>query len=88
MNSYETLLVIDSMSGQKAAKLTVSFDSAVGVAGDIFIKHDGDSRGGVADSVLGESGMSIKFVGAGEMVKDLEPFYPERMASRILGMGR
>ena len=87
MNPSETLLVIDSMTGQEAAKLTASFDSAVGITGAILTKLDGDSRGGAAVSVRGVSGKPIKFVGTGEKVKDLEPFYPDRMASRILGMG-
>jgi len=87
VNPSETLLVIDSMTGQEAAKLTASFDSAVGITGAILTKLDGDSRGGAAVSVRGVSGKPIKFVGTGEKVKDLEPFYPDRMASRILGMG-
>jgi len=83
----ETLLVIDAMTGQEAAKLTASFDEAVGISGAILTKLDGDSRGGAAVSVRGVSGKPIKFVGTGEKVQDLEPFYPDRMASRILGMG-
>lgn len=75
------------MTGQEAAKLTASFDSAVGITGAILTKLDGDSRGGAAVSVRGVSGKPIKFVGTGEKVNDLEPFYPDRMASRILGMG-
>lgn len=83
----ETLLVVDSMTGQEAASLTAAFDSAVGISGAILTKMDGDSRGGAAVSVRGVSGKPIKFVGVGEKVADLEPFYPDRMASRILGMG-
>eukprot|EP00538_Stauroneis_constricta_P000594 CAMPEP_0119556856 /NCGR_PEP_ID=MMETSP1352-20130426/8680_1 /TAXON_ID=265584 /ORGANISM="Stauroneis constricta, Strain CCMP1120" /LENGTH=552 /DNA_ID=CAMNT_0007603863 /DNA_START=59 /DNA_END=1714 /DNA_ORIENTATION=+ len=83
----ETLLVVDAMTGQEAASLTASFDSAVGITGAILTKLDGDSRGGAAVSVRGVSGKPIKFVGTGEKTKDLEPFYPDRMASRILGMG-
>lgn len=83
----ETLLVVDAMTGQEAASLTASFDSAVGITGAILTKLDGDSRGGAAVSVRGVSGKPIKFVGTGEKVPDLEPFYPDRMASRILGMG-
>lgn len=75
------------MTGQEAASLTASFDSAVGITGAILTKMDGDSRGGAAVSVRGVSGKPIKFVGVGEKTKDLEPFYPDRMASRILGMG-
>ena len=87
MNPSETLLLINSMTGQEAAKLTASLDSAVDNTGAILTKLDGDSRGGAAVSVRGVSGKPIKFVGTGEKVKDLEPFYPDRMASRILGMG-
>lgn len=75
------------MTGQEAASLTASFDSAVGITGAILTKLDGDSRGGAAVSVRGVSGKPIKFVGTGEKTPDLEPFYPDRMASRILGMG-
>jgi signal recognition particle subunit SRP54 len=83
----ETLLVVDAMTGQEAASLTAAFDSAVGLTGAILTKLDGDSRGGAAVSVRGVSGKPIKFVGTGERTADLEPFYPDRMASRILGMG-
>ena len=75
------------MTGQEAASLTAAFDSAVGLTGAILTKMDGDSRGGAAVSVRGVSGKPIKFVGTGERTADLEPFYPDRMASRILGMG-
>ena len=71
VNPCETLLLTESMTGQEAAKLIVYFDSAVGSTGDIFTKLDGNPRGWVADSVLGVSGKSIKFVVSGEMVKDL-----------------
>jgi signal recognition particle subunit SRP54 len=83
----ETLLVVDAMTGQEAASLTASFDNAVGITGAVLTKMDGDSRGGAAVSVRGVSGKPIKFVGTGEKTADLEPFYPDRMASRILGMG-
>jgi signal recognition particle subunit SRP54 len=83
----ETLLVVDAMTGQEAAALTAAFDSAVGLTGAILTKMDGDSRGGAAVSVRGVSGKPIKFIGTGERTVDLEPFYPDRMASRILGMG-
>lgn len=83
----ETLLVVDAMTGQEAASLTAAFDTAVGITGAVLTKMDGDSRGGAAVSVRGVSGKPIKFVGTGEMTADLEPFYPDRMASRILGMG-
>jgi signal recognition particle subunit SRP54 len=75
------------MTGQEAASLTAAFDSAVGLSGAILTKMDGDSRGGAAVSVRGVSGKPIKFVGVGEKTADLEPFFPDRMASRILGMG-
>ena len=75
------------MTGQEAASLTASFDSAVGITGAILTKMDGDSRGGAAVSVRGVSGKPIKFVGTGEKTADMDPFYPDRMASRILGMG-
>lgn len=87
VNPDETLLVVDAMTGQEAASLTAAFDSAVGITGAVLTKLDGDSRGGAAVSVRGVSGKPIKFVGTGEKTPDLEPFYPERMASRILGMG-
>jgi signal recognition particle subunit SRP54 len=83
----ETLLIVDAMTGQEAASLTAAFDQAVGLTGAILTKMDGDSRGGAAVSVRGVSGKPIKFVGTGERTADLEPFYPDRMASRILGMG-
>ena len=83
----ETLLVVDAMTGQEAASLTAAFDAAVQLTGAILTKLDGDSRGGAAVSVRGVSGKPIKLVGTGERVADLEPFYPDRMASRILGMG-
>jgi len=87
VNPVETLLVVDAMTGQEAASLTASFDAAIGISGAILTKLDGDSRGGAAVSVRGVSGKPIKFVGTGEKTPDLEPFYPDRMASRILGMG-
>jgi len=75
------------MTGQEAAKLCKSFDDNVPLTGSILTKMDGDARGGAALSVRAVSGKPIKFVGVGERVEDLEPFYPARMASRILGMG-
>lgn len=83
----ETLLVVDAMTGQEAATLTRSFNEEVGITGAILTKMDGDTRGGAALSVQQVSGSPIKFIGVGERVEKLEPFYPERMASRILGMG-
>ncbi|MBW4645341.1 MAG: signal recognition particle protein [Goleter apudmare HA4340-LM2] len=84
---HETLLVVDSMTGQEAANLTRTFHEQIGITGAILTKLDGDSRGGAALSVRQISGAPIKFVGVGEKVEALQPFYPERMASRILGMG-
>jgi len=83
----ETLLVVDAMTGQEAANLTRTFHDQIGITGAILTKLDGDSRGGAALSVRQISGAPIKFVGVGEKVEALQPFYPERMASRILGMG-
>ena len=83
----ETLLVIDSMTGQDAVNVATAFDSQLGVDGIILTKLDGDSRGGAALSVKAVTGKPIKFAGVGEKIEDLEPFYPDRMASRILGMG-
>lgn len=83
----ETLLVVDAMTGQEAATLTRTFNDRIGITGAILTKMDGDTRGGAALSVRRISGQPIKFVGVGEKVEALQPFYPERMASRILGMG-
>ena len=83
----ETLLVVDAMTGQEAANLTRTFHNQIGITGAILTKMDGDSRGGAALSVRQISGAPIKFVGVGEKVEALQPFYPDRMASRILGMG-
>lgn len=83
----EVLLVVDSMIGQEAADLTRVFNDKVGITGTILTKLDGDSRGGAALSIKKVSGKPIKFIGTGEKVNALEPFYPERIASRILGMG-
>ncbi|MEB3341554.1 signal recognition particle protein [Okeania sp.] len=83
----ETLLVVDAMTGQEAATLTRTFNDQIGITGAILTKMDGDTRGGAALSVRRISGQPIKFVGVGEKVEALQPFYPERMASRILGMG-
>ncbi|NEO55527.1 MAG: signal recognition particle protein [Okeania sp. SIO3B5] len=83
----ETLLVVDAMTGQEAATLTRTFNDEIGITGAILTKMDGDTRGGAALSVRRISGQPIKFVGVGEKVEALQPFYPERMASRILGMG-
>lgn len=84
---HEVLLVVDAMTGQEAATLTRTFHDQIGVTGAILTKMDGDSRGGAALSVRQISGQPIKFIGVGEKVEALQPFYPDRMASRILGMG-
>ncbi len=84
---HEVLLVVDAMTGQEAANLTRTFHEQIGITGAILTKLDGDTRGGAALSVRHISGQPIKFVGVGEKVEALQPFYPERMASRILGMG-
>lgn len=83
----DTLLVVDAMTGQEAANLTYTFHQQIGITGAILTKLDGDSRGGAALSVRQISGQPIKFVGVGEKVEALEPFYPDRLASRILNMG-
>lgn len=83
----EVLLVVDAMTGQEAANLTRTFHNQIGITGAILTKMDGDTRGGAALSVRRVSGQSIKFIGTGEKVEALQPFYPDRMASRILGMG-
>jgi signal recognition particle subunit SRP54 len=83
----ETLFVVDSMTGQDAANTARAFDEALPLTGVILTKADGDARGGAALSVRSITGKPIKFIGVGEKSGALEPFYPERIASRILGMG-
>ena len=83
----EILLVVDAMTGQDAVTVAGTFDDNLGIDGIIMTKLDGDTRGGAALSVRAATGKSIKFVGMGEKLSDLEPFYPDRMASRVLGMG-
>jgi signal recognition particle subunit SRP54 len=83
----EVLLVADAMTGQEAVNVASEFDKRVGLTGVIFTKVDGDARGGAAISIREVTGVPIKFLGTGERVGDLEPFYPDRLASRILGMG-
>lgn len=84
---HETLLVLDAMTGQDAVNSAKAFDESVGLDGVILTKIDGDTRGGAALSVKAVTGKPIKFVGTGEKLDDVEPFYPDRMTSRILGMG-
>jgi signal recognition particle subunit SRP54 len=83
----ETLLVVDSMTGQDAVKTAAAFNEVLPLTGVILTKTDGDARGGAAVSIRFVTGKPIKFVGVGEKVTSLEPFYADRMASRILGMG-
>ena len=87
VHPHEILLVVDAMTGQDAVNVAQSFNEKLGVDGVILTKLDGDTRGGAALSVKAVTGKPIKFVGMGEKLSDLEPFYPDRMASRILGMG-
>ena len=84
---HEILLVVDSMTGQDAVNVAESFNDALGVDGVILTKLDGDTRGGAALSIRAVTQKPIKFIGMGEKLDDLEPFHPDRMASRILGMG-
>ena len=84
---HERLLVVDAMTGQEAVSMAESFSEHAGIDGVILTKMDGDARGGAALSILAVTGCPVKFIGVGEKVEDLEPFHPERMASRILGMG-
>lgn len=83
----EILLVVDAMTGQDAVNVAKSFNEQLEISGVLLTKLDGDTRGGAALSVLAVTGKSVKFVGTGEKIEDLEVFHPERMASRILGMG-
>lgn len=84
---HEILFVVDAMTGQDAVNAAAAFNEALGIDGVILTKLDGDTRGGAALSVRAVTGKPIKFVGVGEKLDDLEVFHPERMASRILGMG-
>jgi signal recognition particle subunit SRP54 len=83
----ETLLVVDAMTGQDAVNVAGEFNESVGLTGLILTKMDGDARGGAALSIRFVTGVPIKFIGTGEKLNALEPFHPDRMASRILGMG-
>lgn len=84
---HQTLLVVDAMTGQDAVNVASTFNERIGVDGIILSKLDGDTRGGAAISVKSVTGKPILFAGMGEKLSDLEPFYPDRMAGRILGMG-
>ncbi len=87
INPTEILLVADAMTGQEAVGVAETFHDRLGVTGLILTKMDGDARGGAALSIRAVTGVPIKFIGTGEKVDALEPFYPERLAGRILGMG-
>ena len=87
VNPSEILLVIDAMTGQDAVNVAKSFNETLALTGVIVTKLDGDTRGGAALSVKAVTGKPIKFSGTGEKLTDIEPFHPDRMASRILGMG-
>ncbi|MBS1327975.1 MAG: signal recognition particle protein [Oscillospiraceae bacterium] len=87
VSPQEILLVVDAMTGQDAVNVAASFNEALGIDGVILTKLDGDTRGGAALSVRAVTGKPIKFAGVGEKLDELEVFHPERMASRILGMG-
>lgn len=87
VHPHEILLVVDAMTGQDAVTVATSFDEALGIDGLVLTKMDGDTRGGAALSARAVTGKPIKFVGMGEKLDELDYFYPDRMASRILGMG-
>ena len=87
VHPHETLLVVDSMTGQEAVNVAQTFNEKVGIDGIILTKLDGDTRGGAALSVKKVTGKPIKFAATGEKLSDIEVFHPDRMASRILGMG-
>ena len=87
VNPTEILLVADAMTGQEAVGVAEAFHDKLGVTGLILTKMDGDARGGAALSIRAVTGVPIKFIGTGEKTDALEPFYPDRLASRILGMG-
>lgn len=87
LNPRETLLILDAMTGQDAVSIAGTFDEKLGVDGVVFTKLDGDTRGGAAISIKAVTGKPIKFIGTGEKLDALEPFFPDRLASRILGMG-
>ena len=87
VSPVETLLVVDAMTGQDAVNVATDFDRRIGITGMVLTKLDGDARGGAALSVVSVTGVPIKFLGTGEHIDALEEFYPDRLASRILGMG-
>lgn len=87
VNPHETLLVVDALAGQDATNIAREFNEKIGITGIVLTRIDGDSRGGAALSMRAVTGRPIKFLGAGEKVEALEPFHPDRLAGRILGMG-
>ena len=87
LDPVETILVADSMTGQNAVDVAKTFDEKIGLTGVILTKFDSDARGGAAISLKSVTGKPILFIGTGEKIEDLEPFYPDRIAGRILGMG-
>ena len=87
VHPHEILLVVDAMTGQESVNVAKSFNETLGLDGVVMTKLDGDARGGAALSIKAVTGVPIKFVGLGEKLEPLEPFHPDRMASRILGMG-
>ena len=84
---FQTILVVDAMTGQDAVNVASTFDEKIGIVGVVLTKLDGDTRGGAALSIRAVTGKPILYAGMGEKLSDLEQFYPDRMASRILGMG-
>ena len=87
VNVHQTILVVDAMTGQDAVNVAKSFNEQIGIDGVVLTKLDGDTRGGAALSIKAVTGKPILYIGMGEKLSDLEQFYPDRMASRILGMG-
>ena len=84
---HEVLLVVDAMTGQEAVNVAEAFHEKIGLTGLVLTKMDGDARGGAALSITSVTGVPVKFIGVGERVDDLEIFHPDRLASRIIGMG-
>jgi signal recognition particle subunit SRP54 len=84
---HQTILVVDAMTGQDAVNVAKQFDEQIGIDGVVLTKLDGDTRGGAALSIKAVTGKPILYVGMGEKLSDMEQFYPDRMANRILGMG-
>jgi len=87
LSPVESLLVADAMTGQSAVEIAKAFDERIGITGAILTKFDSDTRGGAALSLKSITGKPIKFIGVSERIDGLEPFYPDRIANRILGMG-